>query len=99
MKTVFREDMFYQFNNKRIVIIDKALVFGPVQQEINVDMIIISNNPRLSIRQLAAIFNCRQYIFDSSNSLWKIAKWQKDCEALNLQYYSIPEQGAFISDL
>jgi competence protein ComEC len=99
MKRVFRQGIFLQFNEKRIVLIDKMINFGPVQQKIDVDLIIISKNPKLYIPQLAKVFNCRQYIFDSSNSLWKIAKWQKDCDALNLQCYSIPEQGAFISDL
>ncbi len=99
LKDVFHEGVFYLFNNKRIVVIDKAISFEPVSQRINVDIIIISKNPKLYIPQLAKVFNCSQYVFDGSNSLWKIAKWQKDCEALNLQSYSIPEQGAFISDL
>ena len=62
-------------------------------------MIIISKNPKLYIPQLAKVFNCRQYIFDGSNSLWKIAKWQKDCEVLNLHCYSVPDNGAFVFEL
>ena len=96
---IFEQGMFYLFSNKRIVVIDKATRFEPVQQRIDVDMIIISKNPKLYIPQLAKVFNCRQYIFDASNSLWKIDKWQADCSALNLPCYSIPAQGAFVSDL
>ena len=99
LASVFRQNMFYQFNNKRMVLIDKAMVFEPSPQKINVDMIIISKSPKLYIPQLAKVFNCKQYIFDASNSLWKIAKWQKDCEALNLQCYSVPEKGAFVFEL
>ena len=99
MNKVFKEGMFYQFYNKRIVLINKAVVFGPVQQKISVDMVIISNNSKLSILQLVAVFNCPLYIFDASNSLWKIDKWQAACSALHLQCYSIPAQGAFVSDL
>jgi competence protein ComEC len=65
----------------------------------NVDYIIISKNPRLYITELSKIFNCSQFIFDGSNSLWKIVKWKKDCEQLHLRCYSVPEQGAFIVDL
>ena len=96
---IFQQGQFYQFNNKRIVLIDKALRFEPVKQKIDVDMIIISKNPKLYIPQLAKVFNCRQYIFDGSNSLWKIAKWQKDCEVLNLHCYSVPDNGAFVFEL
>jgi len=91
--------MFYQFGNKRVLIIDTPVIFETPLQKINVDIIIISKNVKLYIPQLAAVFNCKQYIADASNSLWKIDKWKKDCEELHLQLYSVPEQGAFILDL
>jgi len=47
--------------------------------------------------QFAQKPNC--IVFDASNSLWKIQKWKKDCEALNLRFHSVPEQGAFVLDL
>ena len=90
---------FYQFGNKRILIIDKPLIFEQLQQKIDVDIIIISKSPKLYIPQLAAVFNCNQYVVDASNSLWKIGKWKKDCEELHLQLHSIPEKGAFVLDL
>ena len=99
LNTLFHQNQFYQFSNKRILLINEPLAFEPSQQKIDVDIIIISKNPTLYISQLAAVFNCNQFVFDASNSLWKIGKWQKDCEALHLQWYSIPEQGAFVSDL
>ncbi len=92
-------NMFYQFDNKKILLIDRAIVFQPSEQIINVDYIIFSKNPKLYIPQLAKVFNCKQFIFDGSNSLWKIAKWKKECEQLHLRCYSVPEQGAFIVDL
>jgi competence protein ComEC len=97
--TFLQHEPFYQLGNKRILLIDKPLVFEPPQQKIDVDIIIISKNPKLYIPQLAAIFNCKQYVVDASNSLWKIALWKKDCSALHLQLHSVPEQGAFVLDL
>jgi len=90
---------FYQFGNKRVLIIDKPIVWEPLQQKIDVDMIIISKSPKLYIPQLAQVFNCNQYVADASNSLWKIGKWKKDCEQLHLHLHSVPEKGAFIVDL
>lgn len=90
---------FYQFGSKRVLIIDRPLVFEAQQQKIDVDMIIISKSPKLYIPQLAAVFNCNQYVADASNSLWKIGKWKKDCEQLHLHLHSVPEKGAFIVDL
>ena len=97
--TLFHQNLFYQFNNKRILLINEPLVFEPIQQKIDVDIIIISKNPKLYIPQLAKVFSCNQYVFDASNSLWKIGKWQADCSALHLQSYSVFEKGAFVLDL
>ena len=45
-------------------------------------------------------FSIVQFIyFDASNPMWKIEKWKKDCEELHLRFHSVPEQGAFITDL
>jgi competence protein ComEC len=98
-KAVFLQPPFYQFGNKRIVVIDNSLIFEPLRQKITVDIIVISKNVKLYIPQLARVFNCSQYVADASNSLWKIAKWKKDCEQLHLHLHSVPEQGAFIVDL
>ena len=97
--TCWQQKSFYQFGNKKFLIIDKPVVFEPLQQKIDVDIIIISKSPKLYIPQLAAVFNCKQYVADASNSLWKIGKWKKDCEGLHLRLHSVPEKGAFIVDL
>jgi competence protein ComEC len=99
LSEVFTSDNWYQFDNKRILLIDKPFNMESPAQKINVDIIIISKSPKLSIAQLTSVFNCGQYIFDASNSLWKIDKWKKDCDELLLHYYSVPDQGAFVYDI
>jgi competence protein ComEC len=99
LKALHQNKYFYQFHNKNILLIDEPVAFQPAAEKMNIDYIIISKNPKLYISQLAKVFNCNQYIFDGSNSLWKIANWKKDCEQLHLRCYSVPEQGAFIMDL
>jgi len=92
----FSDKLFYRAANKRVVIINKPIQFETPQQKINVDIIIISKSPRLHISQLASIFNCGTYIFDASNSMSKIGQWQKECSILNLNFYSILNNGAFV---
>ena len=70
----------------------------PHMQKTGIDVIIVSNNPIISIADLASVFDCRQYVFDASNSLWKIDKWRKECEELHLRSYSVPQKGAFVFD-
>ncbi len=88
----------YIFNNTRIVIPDSTLIYTS-DQKIAVDYMIISKNTKASMLQLTRVFSCRQIIFDASNNLWKIAKWKRDCESLNLPCYSVPRQGAFVLEL
>ncbi|WP_026260034.1 ComEC/Rec2 family competence protein [Segetibacter koreensis] len=85
---------FVQFQGKRILLIDKPLKFKS-PSKIFLDAIVVSRNPRISISELATVFNCRQFIFDASNSTWKISQWKKDCDSLHLRNYSTPDQGAF----
>jgi competence protein ComEC len=99
IRDYFKNAPFYQFNNKKIVLIDKPLEFEVPEHKIDVDIIIISKNAKLYMPQLASVFNCKQYVADASNSLWKIDRWKKDCSALHLQLHSIPEKGAFVLDL
>ncbi len=99
LKNLLHQKPFYQFKDKRILIIDSPVLFDTPSRKTPVDLIIISKNPSIRIAQLASVFNCSQYIFDASNSLWKIDKWQKDCEELHLRSYSVQEKGAFVLDV
>jgi competence protein ComEC len=88
--------LFYQLGNQKIVLIDRPMQLGSLVSKIDVDMIILSKNAKIVISQLASVFNCEQYVFDASNSLWKIGQWQKECEELHLRSYSVAEKGAFV---
>lgn len=84
---------------RNAVIVDKPIYPSPNMQKIKVGTLIISHNPKLNMEQLATAFDFDEIVFDSSNPLWKINKWKKDCEHLHLRHHSIPEQGAFEMDL
>jgi competence protein ComEC len=88
-------DSVFIGSNKTVLWIKGDSYYNLPAQKITVDAIIISKNPRLNMAQLAASFDCKQYIFDASNPLWKINKWKKDCDSLHLRHHSIPEKGAF----
>ncbi|MEO6720663.1 MAG: ComEC/Rec2 family competence protein [Ferruginibacter sp.] len=96
---LFPTNSFYQFHHTKILLVNGPLYYEPAAQKIDLDIIIISHGPKISIAQLAAVFNCRQYVFDASNSLWKIDKWRKDCEELHLRSHSIPSDGAFVLNI
>ena len=86
---------FVQYFGKKIVLIDKPYSFKS-PMKISVDMIVISHNPKVNIADLANTFDCAQYVFDGSNSMWKINRWKRACDSLHLRQYSTTDNGAYI---
>lgn len=99
LTAVFNYEIFYQFKNKKILVADTQVNFAPLNKKIQLDLVIISKNPKISIASLAETFICKLFVFDASNPAWKIEKWKQECKDLKLEYFSIPESGAFIYNI
>ncbi|MBC7628137.1 ComEC/Rec2 family competence protein, partial [Ferruginibacter sp.] len=89
---------FYFYKNKTILLLDRPLKFAG-KEKVKVDCIVLSKSPNVKFAQLAGVFDCPLYVFDGSNSLWKIRQWKKVCDSLHLRHYSTQENGAFIMNL
>ena len=46
--------------------------------------------------ELAHKFNFKKIIFDNSNKKWQMEKWKEQCKKLQLEYYDVAVEGAFI---
>jgi competence protein ComEC len=92
---LFIKDNFYQVGGSCFLLINQAIEYKISNEKISIDYIIISNNAKIRITDLARVFRVGLLIFDASNSLWKIGKWKQECDALHLRFHSIPEDGAF----
>jgi competence protein ComEC len=99
LNEVFQQNMFYQFKNKKILIINKSTSFNAAQQKIELDLIVFSKNPKISVRELVDVFRCKQIVFDASNAAWRIEKWKQECRSLQLNFFCIPDKGAFIYNI
>jgi competence protein ComEC len=92
-------NLILSFYNTKIVIVDSTTQLNTDKVSYNTDIAILSNNPKININTIAQKFHPHCIIFDSSNSLWKIEKLKKECEALNLPCFSIVQQGAFVLNI
>jgi competence protein ComEC len=81
------------------MVIDSARCFVPIKHKINIDVLVVSKSPRLNFHEILCAIQPKIIVFDASNNLWKITKWKKECEALNLRCFSIKDQGAFVMNL
>ena len=82
-------------NRMSVLFLGSNVHFRPISKKILVDIIVINGSPNFSITQLASMFDCNQYIFSNTNSLWKIRYWKKEADRLHLRHHTISEQGAY----
>lgn len=85
--------------HKKVLVIDQPVTLPVPVRKIRVDLIILGGDPDIDLGQLASRFTCAEYIFDSSNPLWKIRYWKKAADSLHLRHHTISEQGAYEMDL
>lgn len=96
---LFNQGVFYQFNDKRIMIADQRSSFEATYPKMELDLIILSKNPDIRISELLNTFNCKAIVFDASNPSWKIEKWKEECRDLHVTCYSVAETGAFVYNI
>ena len=89
----------YKWDSKRIILIDQWKRGFTFYKKMQANAIIISGNPNLHIRTLHEVFDSSLWIFDSSNSISRIRKWQSECDSLGLTSYSIPDLGAIVCNM
>jgi competence protein ComEC len=99
IKPLNHSGRLWQFYNKKIMIIDSTIQFEPVITKLKIDVLLISNKPKINISDITTAIMPTTIVFDASNSLWKIAQWKKECEELHLHYFITGEEGAFILDV
>ena len=93
LDTWFYEKGFVQFYDKKLAIVSQP--FSPkVGKKINLDYVIVRNNPSISIKELSERFDFEEIIFDASNGKWKVTQWQEECANLGITCYDVGENGA-----
>ncbi len=93
------EDDYILFCGKKILRLDETISFIPVLPKQTVDLLIISRNPKLYMKKLAASLNVKQVVFDGSTPAWKVNYWKKDCDTLRIPWHDVREKGAFVMKL
>lgn len=90
----FYDFPFVQFYDKRFAFVNHADWQIPTQR-IEVDYLVISNSPNLTIETLTQIFNFEKVIFDASNNWNATSKWEQQCINLGLSYFNVKKEGAW----
>lgn len=90
---------FIDYLGKRILIIDRPVTFKDQNPRPVIDLLVISKNPRVYMKTLAAKLELRQVVFDGSSPSWKTNFWKKDCDSLHIPWHDVTMKGAFVMNL
>ncbi|WKK81525.2 ComEC/Rec2 family competence protein [Marivirga arenosa] len=92
----FKGVKFTVWNNKVVSHwyepVDKTI---RLSKPIEVDLLIVSNNAPKSVDQLLELFDARKIVVDASNNYYKIQNFKTKFEEEKINYYIVPEKGAF----
>ena len=91
-----QQNNFWQLAGKKLLVLDSSHVLGPAQHIVTIDILLLSQNAPVSIREVIGAVKPAVVVFDASNNLWKIESWEKECEELHLRSHSVAKQGAFV---
>ncbi len=86
-------------DEKQILLISATPKFLSITTKPLVDLLVLSKNPKLYITQLHKQFLLKQVVADGSVPAWKARLWKKDCDSLNIPFYNVADQGAFVMNL
>ena len=87
---------FHYFLGKKLLIIGNKFEYQKMTSYPGVDIIVLSGNSKISIKDLALNFKCKLFIAASNSPSWKITQWKNECDSLLLRFHSVPDEGAFI---
>lgn len=93
------KDHYLTFNDKQILLLDTSITFNLQEIKPSIDLLVISKNPKLYMKKLAAALDIRQVVFDGSVPAWKTKYWKADCDSLGIPWHDVTMKGAFVMEM
>lgn len=87
---------YLTYKNKKILLINESVKYASTERKSDIDLLVISKNPKVYMNALAQSLNIRQVVFDGSVPSWKTQYWKKDCDSLKIPWHDVSINGAFV---
>lgn len=89
---------FIQFGGYRIARLTCSIPKS-LNSEIHVDLLILSNNPKIHISDVVKTYHPDQIIIDATNSRYKTRQWLGEAAKIGVKCQSVAENGAYQKEL
>jgi competence protein ComEC len=96
LDNLFKNENYLNYFGKNILLLDETISFPPQQTKPTIDLLVISKNPKVYMKKLAASLDIKQVVFDGSVPAWKANYWKKDCDSLHIPWHDVTMKGAFV---
>ncbi|HEX2846689.1 MAG TPA: ComEC/Rec2 family competence protein [Chitinophagaceae bacterium] len=87
------------FLSKRMVLLNGLKHYQPGQGRVVIDLLILSQNPPEDAGQLSRSLDIRQVVADATVPVWKVRRWQQQCDSLDIPFHDVRAKGAFVMNL
>lgn len=82
-------------HNRSLVLLQEAPDTAIPDAPKPVDVVLVSGSPKLSLADCEPYYQAKHWVFDGSNSPYKVRAWLKECTELGLPCHATGLQGAF----
>ena len=90
--TLLPIENIYQFGKQKILVIDAS---GYFKIEINPDVIVLIDNPKINLERVIKELQPKIIIADNSNSFYRINQWKQTCEQEKIPFHATAEKGFY----
>lgn len=94
----FRNDYLYLGGKSGLIISESKQLNYNSEKALNLNFLIIRDNPYLEIEEISRLYDADVYIFDSSNSYYHLQKWKAQCDELELNCVFVSNEGAYSTE-
>lgn len=99
IQQLFTDSLYALFKSKRILLVHRAVAYDTAARKTEIDLVIISKNPKVTITRLLNTFCIKQVVVDGSVPQRKRLSWKKECDSLRIPCHDVSEKGAFVMSL
>ncbi|MEO5946561.1 MAG: ComEC/Rec2 family competence protein [Chitinophagaceae bacterium] len=89
-------DNYIAYKGNSILLMNETINYSPIEPMPEIDLLVISKNPKLYMTTLVKSVKIKQVVFDGSVPAWKTQYWKKDCDSLKIPWHDVATSGAFV---